>query len=64
MSATGTPVPEGLGLADVQAVITTCLSRLISFDLVEFNPLLGDARQTLENIFVLLKTVLTDKSLD
>lgn len=64
MSATGTPVPKGLGLAEVQAVITTCLPRLISFDLVEFNPLLGDSQKTLENIMLLLKTVLADKSLD
>ena len=54
MSATGTPVKDGLTLVSVQSVIQHCLPRLISLDLVEFNPLLGDREKTVDNILKLL----------
>lgn len=48
--ATGTPVPGGLHLMDGQKIINTLMrkSQLISFDLVEVNPLLGANPQDLE----------------
>ena len=55
MSATGTPVKDGLTLLSVQTVIRHCLPRLISLDVVEFNPLLGDREKTLDNIMEILK---------
>jgi arginase len=55
MSATGTPVKDGLTQLSVQKVIRHCMPRLISLDLVEFNPLLGDSKKTVDNILELLE---------
>lgn len=48
--ATGTPVPGGLDLTDGQIIINTLAkkSNLISFDLVEVNPLLGQNKADLD----------------
>lgn len=48
--ATGTPVPGGLHLMDGQKIINTLMRKtnLISFDLVEVNPLLGSGAEDLE----------------
>lgn len=48
--ATGTPVPGGLDLIEGQKIINTMMrkSNVISFDLVEVNPLLGSDAQDLE----------------
>jgi arginase len=60
MPSTGTPVPHGLTLKNVTNIIKTAKPRLIGFDLVEFNPLIGNKRQvrtTLNNIHRLLTKV-------
>jgi len=57
MSSTGTPVKDGLTILSVKKIIRHCLPKLISFDLVEFNPLLGDREKTLNNIMEILSTV-------
>lgn len=48
--ATGTPVPGGLSLLDGQKIINSLMrnSQLISFDLVEVNPMLGEDKEDLE----------------
>ena len=48
--ATGTPVPGGLDLLDGQQIVNTLMrkSNVISFDLVEVNPLLGTDAASLE----------------
>lgn len=61
--ATGTPVPGGLHLMDGQKIINTLMRKtnLISFDLVEVNPLLGtgpsDLELTSESIKALLESI-------
>jgi len=60
MPSTGTPVPNGLTLKNVAKIIKAAKPRLVGFDLVEFNPLIGDKRQvrtTLNNIHRLLTKV-------
>ena len=42
MGSTGTPVNEGLSVEDVKKLISISKDRLISFDIVEFNPVMGD----------------------
>ncbi len=48
--ATGTPVPGGLSLLDGQMIINTLMreTNLISFDLVEVNPMLGTTEKELD----------------
>lgn len=48
--ATGTPVPGGLDLLDGQQIVNTLMrkSNVLSFDLVEVNPLLGQDAADLE----------------
>ncbi len=48
--ATGTPVPGGLSLYDGQLIINTLMkkSKVVSFDLVEVNPMLGASAEDLE----------------
>ena len=61
MPSTGTKVNGGLSLEDVELIINTCKSRLISFDLVEFNPLIGNSDEvdkTIINIQRLLNNVI------
>jgi arginase len=60
MPATGTPVPQGLLLKNVLNIIKAAKPRLVGFDLVEFNPLLGNKREvrtTLNNIHRILSKV-------
>lgn len=59
--STGTPVSQGLTVKNVTNIIRTANPRLVSFDLVEFNPLIGNRRQvrtTLTNINKILSKVL------
>jgi arginase len=61
MPSTGTPVPYGLALKNVFNIIKAVKPRLIGFDLVEFNPLIGNKRQvrtTLNNIHRILTKVI------
>jgi len=60
MPATGTPVPQGLLLKNVLNIIKAAKPRLVGFDLVEFNPLIGNKREvrtTLNNIHRILSKV-------
>ena len=53
MPSTGTPVINGLSVTNVCNIIKLCKPRLVSFDLVEFNPFIGsitDVQKTLSNI--------------
>ena len=53
MPSTGTPVAEGLLLKDVIDIINISRKKLVGFDLVEFNPMIGskkDIDKTLDNI--------------
>jgi arginase len=62
MPSTGTPVKDGLLLEDVEDIILASRNRLVGFDLVEFNPLIGstdDVNKTLNNISRLLENVIT-----
>jgi len=62
MPSTGTPVPQGLTLKNVLNIIKVAKPRLIGFDLVEFNPLIGNRRKvrtTLNNIHRILSKVIT-----
>ena len=59
--STGTAVPHGLTLKNVMNIIKAAKPRLVGFDLVEFNPLIGNKRQvrtTLCNINRLLTKVI------
>lgn len=61
MPSTGTPVPQGLSLKNVLNIIKVANPRLIGFDLVEFNPLIGNRRKvrtTLNNIHRILSKVI------
>jgi arginase len=61
MPSTGTAVPHGLTLKNVMNIIKAAKPRLVGFDLVEFNPLIGNKRQvrtTLCNINRLLTKVI------
>jgi arginase len=61
MPSTGTPVPNGLTVNNVTNIINASKKRLVSFDLVEFNPLIGNRRQvkkTLTNISKILSKVI------
>lgn len=59
--STGTAVNGGLQVKDVIKIIKTSKSRLVGFDLVEFNPLIGkkrDVKKTLLSINKILDTVI------
>lgn len=59
--STGTAVKNGLTVKNVIKIINTSKSRLVSFDLVEFNPLIGkkrDVKKTLLNINKILDTLI------
>lgn len=59
--STGTAVNNGLTLKNVKKIIKASKSRLVSFDLVEFNPLIGkkrDVKKTLLNINKILDTLI------
>ncbi len=61
MPSTGTPVNGGLTVEQVKNIIQVSKNKLIGFDLVEFNPLVGNSTQlnkTIENCEHILKTVL------
>lgn len=61
MPSTGTPVSQGLSLKNVLNIIKVTKPRLTSFDLVEFNPLIGNKRKvrtTLNNIHRILSKVI------
>jgi arginase len=61
MPSTGTPVPNGLSIENVEDIIKTSSDRLIGFDLVEFNPMIGTKQEvkiTLNNITRILKLLL------
>lgn len=58
MPSTGTTVPHGLTITNVKKIIKLAQPRLVSFDLVEFNPLIGNRREvkrTLANIYKILE---------
>ena len=50
MPSTGTPVNNGLTVENVKKIINTSNDRLISFDLVEFNPTVGNEEDILKTI--------------
>ena len=57
MPSTGTKASDGLIIDDVLKIIKQSKDRLISFDLVEFNPLIGNQAEqemTLNNILLIL----------
>ena len=59
--STGTAVPNGLSVKNVLNIISIASSRLVSFDLVEFNPLIGNKQKvktTMGNINRILTKVL------
>ena len=61
MPSTGTKVLNGLSMKNVINIIQTTKPRLVGFDLVEFNPLIGNKRQvrkTLLNIQTILCEVI------
>ena len=61
MPSTGTPVLNGLSVDDVCQIINGTKNRLVGFDLVEFNPLIGNSKElnkTIHNCKQILKTVL------
>jgi arginase len=61
MPSTGTPVENGLKLEDVISIISITNKKLVSFDLVEFNPLIGNDNElelTLNNIKTIISQVI------
>ena len=65
MPSTGTPVLNGLAVDDVISIVKASKDRLISFDLVEFNPYIGNYRdvyKTLLNIYSILESVMFFKN--
>jgi arginase len=66
MPSTGTLVKNGMLVEDVVNIINCTRDRLISFDLVEFNPLIGsneDVKKTLDNIQIILDSVIRTSTL-
>ena len=64
MPSTGTIVPNGLSVSDVTTIIRASKDRLVSFDLVEFNPHIGNYRavyKTLLNIYSILSSVIAHR---
>ncbi len=65
MPSTGTPVSNGLSIEDVIQIINISKDKLVSFDLVELNPLIGsdvDINNTLTNCKKILDYVILLKS--
>ncbi len=61
MPSTGTTAPNGLSVEDVKKIINTSNDRLISFDLVEFNPTIGteeEVTKTINSCKDILQTIL------
>lgn len=61
MPSTGTPVYNGLSVEEVKIIVEQSKSRLVGFDLVEFNPMIGTNKEvlkTLVNIKEILNTVM------
>ncbi len=61
MPSTGTPVNGGLTVDQVKNIIQVSKNKLVGFDLVEFNPLIGNSNQltkTLANCEEIIKVVL------
>jgi len=59
--STGTPVPNGLTVEDVCHIVNWSKDRLVGFDLVEFNPLIGndvELKTTIANCELILKSIL------
>ena len=57
-----TPNKFAMLVEDIVNIINCTHDRLISFDLVEFNPLIGsnkDVKKTLDNIQIILDSVIT-----
>ena len=66
MPSTGTPVNNGLLLEDVINIINKSKTKLVGFDLVEFNPQIGsrkDVNKTLNNISKIINTIYYDYNL-
>ncbi len=60
MPSTGTTAPEGLEVDDVIQIIKLSLDKLISLDVVEFNPSIGGLREqntSLENIMKVITSI-------
>jgi len=57
--STGYRMPDGLTLADADAILTACFAsgRVCSLDVVEYNPLLDTDRRDREKLFSLLKQI-------
>lgn len=58
--STGTRVNAGLGVKNINKIIKVSKDRLVGFDLVEFNPLIGsksDVKKTLLNINKILRAL-------
>ena len=65
MPSTGTPVYNGLDVDDVISIVKASKDRLIGFDLVEFNPHIGNYRdiyKTLLNIYSILDSIMLFKN--
>ena len=62
--STGTAVPNGLRVKNINKIIKASKDRLVGFDLVEFNPLIGnkrDVKQTLLHINKILNSLIMKK---
>tara|TARA_B110000967_G_C18847335_1_gene542691 strand:+ start:361 stop:1143 length:783 start_codon:yes stop_codon:yes gene_type:complete len=57
ISCTGTPVANGLSYQDAVEIITTLRPKIISSDIVEFNPLIGDKKQTVKEAFRIINLI-------
>lgn len=57
ISCTGTPVKYGLSLNDATKIITKLKPKIISSDIVEFNPLLGNKKQALKEAFRIMDII-------
>ena len=51
MPSTGTTVPNGLCIEDVIQIINISKDKLVSFDLVELNPLIGSETDVKNSLF-------------
>lgn len=60
MPSTGTLADKGISIEDTKNIIKTIKPRLVSSDIVEFNPLIGseeDSKKTLENILEIISEI-------
>tara|TARA_B110000211_G_scaffold232663_1_gene296918 strand:- start:825 stop:1664 length:840 start_codon:yes stop_codon:yes gene_type:complete len=55
ISCTGTPVKDGISYNDAEKIINKLSPKIISADVVEFNPLLGDKKQVLKETDQIIK---------